>query len=239
MKYLKSFILFFFIIWLNAAYPQGSRYVQLASIKFDTPYFDKVEILRDSFPGPGDFHKVNIFNNDKLIFSLDEVLDSAGYAPVELKNLSKSNFFFLFKSDTNYVFMFFGYTYASQPGKMVLVKAARKGFTKIFDHEFGMNEIHRDNNNTLSIIGYPIGSAALLPADNNHFVIVSYAPSLVYQLKDTLKLDSARTIKWNKINYIFRGFSADNDIWVARPLWSAPKRSKHYVFKEKGALPPK
>lgn len=239
MKYLKSFFIFFFLgLWFQFGYSQTSRYVQLASFKFETPYFDRVEILKDSHLGPGDFHKVNIFNHDKLVFSLDEVLDSAGQASPELKNLSKTDLFFLFKSDENYIFMFVGYPFASDPEKMILIRAGKQGLIKFFEDEFAVSDISRANANTLLLNGRAKISQGLVPNRNN-FVISTYAPHWIYQLNNRLTLDSVRSVKWNKENYVFRGFSADYDIWIASPRWNAPKGTKAYVFKEKGAEPPK
>ena len=201
MKYLKIFWLFFSLIFCHQfGYSQATAYIQIASITFETPYFDRVEILKDSFPGPGDFHKVNIYNRYKLVFSFDEILDSIAHESAELRNLSKSDLFFLIKLDNDYVFMFFGYPFASSPRKMILIRADKRGLTKFFDDEFELSEVSWLNDHTMLINGRPVIPQGLGPAGKNSFVIGTYAPSLVYQLNDNLILDSVRTIKRNKEN---------------------------------------
>jgi len=135
--------------------------------------------------------------------------------------------------------MFFGYPFASSPGKMILIRADKRGLTKFFDDEFELSEVSWLNDHTMLINGRPVIPQGLGPAGKNSFVIGTYAPSLVYQLNDNLILDSVRTIKRNKENYIFKGFSADQDIWIAQPTENSSKGSMAFVFKEKGAQPPK
>jgi hypothetical protein len=175
MKYSRNYLLPFLFI-VGSAQASKSQYIQLASVKFETPNFDRVEILKESSPGPGDFHKVNIFNHDKLVFSFDEVLDSASHSSKELKNLSKSDLFILVKLDEDYIFMFFGYPFASDPGKMVLIRAAKQGLTKFFDDEFEVSDISRLNDRTLIINGQPKISQGLTTIESIQADIFTYAP---------------------------------------------------------------
>jgi len=206
----------------------------------NSTFFDRISLSKDSSLIAGSFDSVTFFKNKKVIFSIKnrDGYDSLPDMSKGIKNLSSSPFVLIASKDNTDLIGFFGFQYGCCPRQLTLLTVDNRGFSKIFDDEFDVKSLEIIEKD-IFLFGRKSFGQCLTTIDPLEVNLCAYSPLLIYKIEKQVQLDSARTQAWNESNYVFRGFDYNQDIWVANPSWKSKRKIRPYVFKEKGAEPPK
>lgn len=216
------------------------KFKMIEDLKSGSTFFDRIVLSKDSNLIAGSFDSVTFFKNKKAIFSLKNTdgYDSAADVFKGIKNISSSQFVSIANKDNTYLISLFGFQYGCCPRRLSLVTIDDSGFNKIFDEDFDVTSIEKIEKDFF-LFGRKSFGQCLTTIDSLEVNICGHSPLLIYKIGKLVELDTIKTKEWNESNYVFRGFVADYDIWIASPSWKSKRKTTPYVFKEKGAHPPK
>ena len=119
---------------------------------------------------------------------------------------------------------------------MTVLKADKSGIKTIFDQNFGVSKIEKNQKSDLLYYGQASWSQGINQIDSLGITISigTYSPKLVYNLNKDFAMDSILTRNYNEAEYVFAGYEA-SDILVAHRWYkknSKGDKIRPYIFKK-------
>jgi len=177
----------------------------LESIEYDLDFdgkIDKVELFRiNGWNDPGDYQKIsfNFSNINNYTIEDFEPAYQAYDRSYSHPNEVNSKYIYVIKlQSVLYVFLF-GYSYASSPGILTILRIDGNEAQQIFIDEFDLQEIAVKSNGIL-LIGRRFYEEPYKYIDG--YEVRTYAPFTVYILDTEVVIDYDLTEKYNIENYV-------------------------------------
>jgi len=220
----------------NSSRSTKSGYI-IETINFQTDYFNEINLYSDSTVENGIFNKVEFRKDGKTIF---EIYDQDAYDTIEssvvkeIRNEVESKYILIQTLGNKSFISLWGAEYGCCPRKLTVIQADNDGLKTIFDSEFEVSLIQKDEKGALKYFGIESYSEPLYSIDSLDILLFTYNPTLVYDLNSGFKLDSALTMRYNEMNYVFAGFEYNGDLKVAYPKNEEESKRgiiKPYIFK--------
>lgn len=188
---------------------------------------DTIELANPPIEGnPGLFSKItiNILGSKSVEFYAKDVWDVID-KPFTKSNLVKSDKVYI-KADGKQVFVVcFGYQYGSGRDEFTVIRIKDNNSRVIYNLE--MNEPigfqYFGNPKTLKFIGRTNHCEYLNSSENSNYQTATYSPFYVYNLTDTISIDTVLTKQYNLKNYVWAGINYNDKLDVLEPRKSGLK----------------
>ena len=132
------------------------------------------------------------------------------------------------KSGENLIFVW-DYQYPDCSAKLAIYQFNRSDVSERFKEDFYVSEItEQDKSGVIGIVGKPLCQQWLESSESLKAEIEDYNPYQVFQLLNTVVLDTAATRMYNLKNYVFAGSEDKPDTKVVVP-WN---KQKPYWYKK-------
>lgn len=188
---------------------------------------DNIELANPPIEGnPGLFSKItiNILGSKSVEFYAKDVWDVID-KPFTKSNLVKSDKVYI-KADGKQVYLvLFGFLYGSGRDEFTVIRVKDNAAKIIFNQE--MNEPigfqYFGNPKTLKFVGRVYNSEIINYTDDDSFQIASYCPYYVYNLTDSMSVNTLLSKQYNLKNYVWAGINYNDKLDVLEPRKSGLK----------------
>lgn len=211
------------LVSYTAVETDSNRVIEL--ISFDLNHDGKVDTIELADPpiegNPGLFSKITIRIQGlkTMEFYAKDVWDVID-KPFTKSNLVKSEKVYI-KVDGKQVYLvLFGYQYGSGRDEFTIIRIKDNSAKVIFNQ--AMNEPigfqYYGNPKTLKFIGRTNHCEYINSSENGNYQTTTYSPFYVYNLSDTMSIDTILTKQYNLKNYVWAGKNYNEKIEVLEPI---------------------